>query len=115
MELSSMVEVTADELSLFFDINETDISEFSAYICGSGAVPDEFGIFAANDADAAERIADALTQRVERQSRIFKDYLPNEMYKFENYLVEIDGNIVTYAVCANNSMAKDILNSAYQH
>lgn len=115
LELSSMVEVTADELSLFFDINETDISEFSAYICGSGAVPDEFGIFAANDADAAERIADALTKRAERQSRIFKDYLPNEMYKFENYLVEIDGNIVTYAVCANNSMAEDILNSAYQH
>lgn len=113
LELSSMVEVTADELSLFFDINETDISEFSAYICGLGAVPDEFGIFAVNDADAAERIADALTKRAERQSRIFKDYLPNEMYKFENYLVEIDGNIVTYAVCADNSMAKDILYSAY--
>lgn len=114
LELSSMVEVTADELSLFFDINETDVSEFSAYICGSGAVPDEFGIFAANDADAAERIADALNKRAEKQSNMFKDYLPNEMYKFDNYLVEINGNIVTYAVCADNFMAKDILNSAYR-
>lgn len=110
LELSSMIEVTADKLGLFFGIDEADISEFSAYICGSGAVPDEFGIFAANDADAAERIADALNKRAEKQSGMFKDYLPNEIYKFDNYLVEIDGNIVTYAVCADNSIARDILN-----
>lgn len=110
LELSSMVEVTADELSIFFGIDEADVSEFSAYICGSGAVPDEFGIFAANDADAAERIVDALNKRAEKQSNMFKDYLPNEMYKFDNYLVEVNGNIVTYAVCADNSIARDILN-----
>lgn len=110
LELSSMVEVTADELSLFFGIDEADVSEFSAYICGSGAVLDEFGIFAANDHDAAERIVDALNKRAEKQSNMFKDYLPNEMYKFDNYLVEINGNIVIYAVCADNSIARDILN-----
>lgn len=110
LELSSMVEVTADELSIFFGIDEADVSEFSAYICGSGAVPDEFGIFAANDSETAERIADALNKRAEKQSNMFKDYLPNEMYKFDNYLVEVNGNIVTYAVCADNSIARDILN-----
>lgn len=110
LELSSMVEVTADELSLFFGIDEADVSEFSAYICGSGAVLDEFGIFAANDHDAAERIVDALNKRAEKQSNMFKDYLPSEMYKFDNYLVDINGNIVIYAVCADNSIARDILN-----
>lgn len=107
--LSSMVEVTSDGLNLFFGINEADVSEFSAYLCGSGAVLDEFGIFAAKDTDAAERIAAALNERIERQRKVFKDYLPNEMYKFDDSFVEINGNIVTYAVCAENSMARDML------
>lgn len=109
LELPSMVEAPSDGLNLFFDIDEADVSEFSAYLCGSGAVPDEFGIFAANDVDAANRIAEALNDRVERQRKMFKDYLPNEMYKFDDCFVEIDGTIVTYAICAENSKAKELL------
>lgn len=107
--LSSMVEVQSDNLNLFFGIDEGDITEFSAYLCGSGAVPDEFGIFAAKDEETASHIAEALNDRVERQRKAFKDYLPNEMYKFDDCFVEVNGNVVIYAVCAENSRAKEIL------
>lgn len=107
--LSSMVEVQSVNLNLFFGIDEGDITEFSAYLCGSGAVPDEFGIFAAKDEETASHIAEALNDRVERQRKAFKDYLPNEMYKFDDCFVEVNGNVVIYAVCAENSRAKEIL------
>ena len=107
--LSSMVEVQSDNLNLFFGINEEDVTEFSAYLCGSGAVPDEFGIFAAKDEKSASQIAEALNDRVERQRKAFKDYLPNEMYKFDDCFAEVNGNVVIYAVCADNSRAKEIL------
>lgn len=109
LELSSMVEVTSDGLNLFYGIEEADVSEFSAYLCGSGAVPDEFGVFAAKDADAAKRVADALNKRVEHRHKTFEDYLPNEMYKFDDCFVEINGSVVIYAICAENSKAREIL------
>ncbi len=109
IDLPEMVEITADGLNLFFGVDEADVSEFSAYLCGSGAVPDEFGIFIVKDADAADRVAAALNERAERQRKMFKDYLPNEMYKFDDCFVEINGTVVTYAVCADNSKAIELL------
>lgn len=109
IDLPEMVEITADGLNLFFGVDEADVSEFSAYLCGSGAVPDEFGIFIVKDADAADRVAEALNRRTERQRKIFKDYTPDEMYKFDDCFVEINGTVVTYAVCADNSKARELL------
>lgn len=109
IDLPEMVEITADGLNLFFGVDEADVSDFSAYLCGSGAMPDEFGVFIVKDADAADRVAAALNERAERQRKMFKDYLPNEMYKFDDCFVEINGTVVTYAVCADNSKARELL------
>lgn len=109
IDLPEMVEITADGLNLFFGVDEADVSDFSAYLCGSGAMPDEFGVFIVKDADAADRVAEALNRRTERQRKIFKDYTPDEMYKFDDCFVEINGTVVTYAVCADNSKARELL------
>ncbi len=109
LELPTMVEVTFDGLDIFYDIDKADVDDFSAYLCGSGAVPDEFGAFAAKDADAAKRVADALEKRIEHQRKVFKDYTPGEMYKFDDCFVEIDENIVIYAICADNAKARELL------
>ncbi len=109
VEFPSMVEVTADKLNVYFGIDEADVEEFSAYICGSGAAPDEFGIFVAKDADAAKRIKDALEARVDSQYTTFESYTPDAMYRFDDDFVEQNGNTVIYAICDNNEKAKEIL------
>ena len=106
---NEMVSVSKDTVNARFGIEEADVADISAYICGSGAMPDEFGIFRATDADAARRIEEALTKRIERQRKTFQDYTPGEMYKFDGSFVDISGNVVTYAICADNSKAKELL------
>lgn len=107
--LPEMVSVKADTIKDRFGIEEADVTEVSAYICGSGAMPDEFGIFSAKDADAAKRIEAALNKRVEHQRKTFQDYTPAEMYKFDDCFVETNGTVVIYAICADNSKAKELL------
>lgn len=109
VEFAEMVSVSKDTVNDRFGIEEADVSELSAYICGSGAMPDEFGIFRATDADAAKRIEEALNKRIERQQKTFKDYTPAEMYKFDDCFVEVSGETVVYAICADNSKAKELL------
>ena len=106
---NEMVSVGKDTVNARFGIDEADVAELSAYICGSGAMPDEFGIFKATDADAARRIEEALTDRLERQRKKYQDYTPGEMYKFDGSFVDLRGNEVIYAVCADNSRAKELL------
>ena len=109
VEFPGMVEVTADKFAVYYGIDEADVSEFAAYICGSGAAPDEFGIFIAKDAEAAERIKTALETRVQSQYDTFKDYTPDAMYRFDDDFIEVNGTTVIYAVCSDNEKAKEIL------
>ncbi len=109
VELPSMAEVTADNLHTFLGIDSEKISEFSAQICASGAMPDEFGVFVAVDGEAAAEIKSTLESRIEKQRDTYKDYTPDEMYKFDDCFVEQNGNCVFYAICADNTLAADIL------
>lgn len=104
----SMNETTADKLDYLYGIKEADVKEFAAYTSG-GAVPDEFGIFVAKDAEAAKRIKEALDGRVQAQYDSYKDYKPEAMYRFDDDFVELNGTTVIYAICDDNEKAKDIL------
>lgn len=105
----SMVEVNQDKLELYFDVSEGDVTEYSAYICGSGAMPDEFGVFTAKDADTAAKLKASIEKRIESLRKTYADYTPKEMYKLDDSFVNVNGNTVSYAVCADNAKAKDIL------
>ncbi|MDE7398126.1 MAG: DUF4358 domain-containing protein [Oscillospiraceae bacterium] len=111
VEFPSMVAVKEDNLEVYYGFTMNDVAEYSAYICGSGAMPDEFGIFVAQSEDAASRIKECLENRVEAQKKTYEDYpiAANELYKLDDAFVNINGTTVTYAICADNNIAKDIL------
>ena len=99
VEFPSMVNVKAENLETYYGFAEEDVAEFSSYICGSGAMPDELGIFIAISDESAEKIKDALDKRIESQKTTYEDYTPNEMYKFDDCFVSVNGTSVTYAIC----------------
>lgn len=109
VEFPSMVEVIPDKLEFYYGITTDDVTEFSAYICGSGMAPDEFGIFEAKDQASAEKIKAALKARIDEQYETFESYTPDAMYRFDDSFAEINGTTVIYAVCSDNSAAKEIL------
>ena len=109
VEFPSMVEVTADKLDIYFGVAEDEVKEYSVYICGSAAMPDEFGIFVAKDAETAAKIKTAVEKRIESQKKTYSDYKPDEMYKIDDSFVDVNGSTVCYAICANNTKAAEIL------
>lgn len=108
VKFPSMVEVKAEKLELYFDVSESDLTEYSAYICGSGAMPDEIGVFTAKDADTAAKLKEAVEKRIESQRKTYADYKPDEMYKLDDSFISVNGNTVSYAICADNAKAKEI-------
>lgn len=104
-----MVAVDADTMELRLGFTTDGISDYAVYICGSGAYPDEFGIFTADSSEKADEIKTALEKRIESQKATYTDYTPEEMYKFDDCFVKQDGNTVYYAVTADNTKAADIL------
>ncbi len=102
---------TSDDLKAILGLDEADITEYASYICPSGMSPDEFGVFVAKDEATAAKIKTLLENRIKYQSDTFKDYplAAAEVYKLEDAFAESEGTVVYYAICADNTKARDIL------
>ena len=104
-----MVSKDMEFIEVTLGITTDMVTEHVYYICGSGAMPDEFGIFVAPSADKAAEIRSKLINRVDYQRETYATYSPDEAYKLTDYLCEVNGNTVIYAVCADNTKAREIL------
>ncbi len=104
-----MVSIDGESMEFRLGFTSDGLTDFAAYVCGSGAFPDEFGVFTAETTEKADEIKAALDKRIETQKATYKDYTPDEMYKFDDCFVKQDGNTVYYAVTADNTKAEEIL------
>lgn len=104
-----MVSKDMEFVEVTFGITADMVTEHCLYICGSGAMPDEFGIFVASSADAAAQIKTKIDARIAYQKATYTDYTPAEVYKLDDSFCEVNGNTVVYAICADNTKAREIL------
>lgn len=86
----------------------TDAVEARVY-AGSGATPEEIGLFAFADTDGAAAGLELAKQRLSDQKRAFTDYNPDEKYRLEDYaVVEQAGKYVIYCVSSSDAAAEAI-------
>lgn len=111
VKFPGMAEIGTDRMSGYYDVASDKIESFSAYICGSGAYPDEIAVFQLKSADDVADVKAMLEKRVETLTATFKDYTPDEMYKIDGKNVVTSGNYVALIICADNAKAIDDFNS----
>lgn len=105
VKFPGMAEIGADRMAGYYDVAADKIDSYSAYICGSGAYPDEIAVFKMKSADDVNAVKSVLEKRVESQSATFKDYTPDEMYKIDGNNVVTSGNYVALIISADNAKA----------
>lgn len=111
IKFPSMAEIKSDRLSTYYDVDADKIEAFSAYICGSGAYPDEIAVFKMKSADDVSAVKSVLDKRVESQTTTFKDYTPDEMYKIDGKNIIISGSYIALIICSDNAGATASFNS----
>ncbi len=111
VKFPGMAEIGTDRMSGYYDVDADKIDSYSAYICGSGAYPDEIAVFKMKSADDVDAVKTMLEKRVENQTATFKDYTPDEMYKIDGKNVVTNGNYVALIICADNTTAINDFNS----
>lgn len=102
-----MAEPGMDYIEAALGITPDMVTDFVFYV--SAGFPDEFGIFVASSESAANEIKSKLSDEIERQRELFATYNPDEAYKLTGCFCEADGNTVIFAICADNSKAREIL------
>ncbi len=107
--IPSAVAKDMKSLALYYDVDETMVSDMSMYICASGAFPDEITVFVLSDNSFSDDVLAAMKKRLDYQISLFKDYTPDEMYKLDNAVLKADGRYVYLIACENNARADEII------
>ncbi len=108
--ISSSVEKGTEDVGSYYsgmDTAELDSAAFS--LCGSGALPDEIGVFKFKSSDAAKTAEEALQSKLDSRKESFATYTPDEMYKLETAEIYSKGNYAVYIALSDNGRAKEIV------
>lgn len=109
----SMVEIGEDRRSSFYDVDSDKIVSYSAYICGSGASPDEVAVFEMSSSDDIPAVKKMLEERVAGQKSTCEQYplAANYVYMFDDNNVVVNGNFIALIICPDNAKAIEDFNS----
>ena len=105
----SLSEMSPDLMAyLFPDVDPADVAEQYIYI-STGSTAEEIAVFRGVDEAAAERIEAGLQARIEMQMESFTDYVPLEVKRLEDAVLERKGTSVVLSVSGEPDKAKEIL------
>lgn len=103
---------SADELNTYYSISTDDVKQFAAEIDSTNDAPKEIILIEATDADAATRIEEALTTRLNSIMATYNSYSPDQVDMVKACKVTKDGNFVSLIVA---DKAPDMLNVYYEY
>ena len=91
-----------------YDVKDEDVVYVS-----SGATAEEIAVFEAKDADAAARVKTAVDQRIADLKEGFENYVPGEMTKLNNPVVEVKGKYVLLCICDKPDEARTVIDKLF--
>lgn len=103
---------SADELNTYYSISTDDVKQFAAEIDSTNDAPKEIILIEATDADAATRVEEALTNRLNSIMATYNSYSPDQVDMVKACKVTKDGNFVSLIVA---DKAPDMLNVYYEY
>jgi len=95
-----------------FGIDSDDIVKAAVYE-STGATAEEVAAFESKDEQAAQRVKKKAEERIETQKSGFQDYVPTEMEKLKDPVLEQYGKYVILCVSNDNTTAKQTIDGFF--
>lgn len=114
MSTDTMVELTEDRVSSYYDIDLDKLEDYSIYIEGSGGFADEVAVFKAKSTDDIEEIKTSITDRIDNQNKAFDGYNSEELVKIKDNIVLVNDNYILFVISEDNDNAEEIFRNSFK-
>ena len=102
-------EVDKESIIKKYNLNAEKIKNVDAYV-GTGATAEEILIMELLDKKDISATKKIMETQIEERKLDFQDYLPKEVFKLENYILENKGNYIVLCISNDSDKAKEIIN-----
>lgn len=105
--------IDQDAVSYIYQFEEGAVAEQAVYE-STGATAEEIAVFKAASSDKTDVIKKAVDARIASQKTGFENYVPKELTKLEDPVIEVKGNYVILCVSNENDKAKEIIDGYFK-
>lgn len=102
-------EVDKESIIKKYNLNAEKIKNVDAYV-RTGATAEEILIMELLDKEDISETKKIMETQIEERKLDFQDYLPKEVFKLENYILESKGNYIVLCISNDSDKAKEIIN-----
>lgn len=92
-----------------YNFNNEKIKDIVSFV-GTGATSEEILIIELFDLKDINETKEIIQSKIEERKIDFQNYLPNEVYKLENYNLESKGKYIVLCISNNYDKASEIIN-----
>lgn len=101
-------QVDKDTIIKKYNFKSEKIKDVTSYV-GTGATAEEILILEMLDKNDIEETEKIIKTKIEERKEDFQNYLPEEVFKLENYNLENKGNYIILCISNDYNKAKDII------
>lgn len=111
--VDDMFEVSNEVVADFYNLPE-GLTDFKVYMSASGATAEELAIFKCESKEVSEAVIKACEKRIENLKDKFEDYIPEEMVKIGNAVIEEKNGFLMF-ICANSTDSAEKIFKDYKY
>jgi cytidylate kinase len=111
-DLTQMKEGDAEKLKKLYGIDSAKLDGFALYTASSNIKADELLVVKVKDTKDIDDVKSKITDRVEKQSQSFKDYLPDEYSLIEKHVLKDTGDFILFDISKNSDKVEESFDAA---
>ncbi|MDO4541981.1 MAG: DUF4358 domain-containing protein [Bacillota bacterium] len=104
----TLTALSAEDAMALYALSSEEVADAVVYI-SSGATAEEISVWQAADSKGVKAIEESITQRMNTQLDGYKDYMPEEVPKLENYILKTNGKYLVLCVTDDRETANEVL------
>ena len=93
-----------------YSFSTDEIKEIVSYQ-GSGATSEEIVILQVNSKEQLNSVQEKINTRIEERKQAFENYLPEEVFKIDNNLLETRGSYVIFCISNDSNKVEEVINN----
>ncbi|MEB2299439.1 DUF4358 domain-containing protein [Lysinibacillus xylanilyticus] len=96
--LEDMKEGDHKKLQKLYNINADEVESFVLYTAPTNIKADEIAVIKVKDMNNIDNMKEKISNRIEKKSKSFKDYLPEEYFLIEKHVLKTKDSYILLAI-----------------
>lgn len=112
--IKEMKDGDSKKLQKLYNISTDEVESFVLYTAPTNIKADEITVIKVKDTKNIDSMKEKISNRVEKKSNGFKDYLPNEFFLIEKHVLKTKGNYILLSISKDSDKIEKIFDESFK-